>query len=96
MEVYTSSGVKQLFGYRVDLLIGRKINFLMPGIIAQKHDQYLQRYIQEGNSDVINRNRNMYAINRDGHLISIILNIQICPFTEFGFCLSALIRRRRV
>lgn len=54
------------FQYRADELIGKNISQLMPDLVRDRHDEYLQRFASLGNSQVIGSRREIEARRRDG------------------------------
>lgn len=56
----------QMFGYTADELIGANISMLMPEPHASKHDGYLQRYQESGESKIIGIEREVNARRKDG------------------------------
>jgi len=58
--------VERLFGYKPAELIGRNVSVLMPSPHRERHDEYLQRYLQTGEAKVIGIGRELEAQRRDG------------------------------
>lgn len=67
--------IESVFGYTVDEVIGRNISMLMPSPYREKHDSYLRRYRDTGESRIIGRTREFRARHRDGHSFPISLSI---------------------
>ncbi len=62
----TNAVAYQVFGYTQEELIGKNISMLMPEPDKSEHSLYLQNYQQTGTKKVINRNRPIKAVRKDG------------------------------
>ncbi|MBF0471596.1 MAG: transporter substrate-binding domain-containing protein, partial [Gammaproteobacteria bacterium] len=57
-----------IFGYQAAEMIGQKVNMLIPPAIAADHDQYLLRYMQTREPQIIGKgHRELTGRHRDGH-----------------------------
>lgn len=65
----------QLFGYKKAEMLGQNISVLVDEAYADKHDSFIQRYIHGGVPRVLNRVRNLIAMHKDGHPITISLEV---------------------
>lgn len=61
-----NSKAKNIFGYRPDELIGKKLNILMPQKHARLHDQYMQAYQTTGRAKIIGIGRELPAVRKNG------------------------------
>jgi two-component system sensor kinase FixL len=61
-----SSAAERLFGYAAAEVIGRNVKMLMPAHDAQRHDSYLQRYIETGERRIIGIGRLVVGRKADG------------------------------
>ena len=66
MEV--NAALRQLVGYEASELIGSNVSLLMPSEIAAEHDHYISRYLEQGNSKIIGRSREVEVKHKDGNL----------------------------
>jgi len=57
-----------IFGYKVEEVLGRSINTLMPEPHRSRHSQYLARYLSGGQSSVIGQGREVEAMRKDGSI----------------------------
>ncbi len=64
----------RMFGYQEHELLGKNVNVLMPESLRAQHDEYVRKSeIYE--SRIINRSRELFGQHKDGHPISIELNV---------------------
>jgi len=47
---FLNTATEEMFGYKSSELVGEKINVLMPTHYAKNHDNYYQRYVDQGHS----------------------------------------------
>ena len=64
-----------LFGYEVSELLGQNVKMLMPEEIAQRHDGYLQAYLQTGKAHIIGTTRELEGEREDGERFPLELGI---------------------
>jgi PAS domain S-box-containing protein len=58
-------------GYKAHALIGKKIDFLLPEPFATLHDNFLRRYLQNGEMRVMNATRLLYMKHRAGYIVPV-------------------------
>jgi len=58
--------VERLFGYRESELRGRNVKVLMPRSYAEKHDDYLKKYLKTGEKHIIGVGREVHGLRSDG------------------------------
>jgi len=57
---------EKIFGYSADEVIGQNVSMLMPSPHREKHDSYIARYLQTGESRIIGIGREVNALRKDG------------------------------
>ncbi len=57
---------ERLFGYAADEAIGKNVSLLMPLPFAERHDEYLARYIATGENKIISIGREVTGLRKDG------------------------------
>jgi len=65
----------KLFGYQEKELVNHNVKMLVPSPHREKHDSYLNEYIETGKSNIIGIGREVSGMHKDGHLIPLILSI---------------------
>ena len=64
--VEVNAATTTLFGYRPDELIGHNVSMLMPEPYRSLHDEYISRYLREGDPRIIGIGREVEAQRKDG------------------------------
>jgi two-component system, LuxR family, sensor kinase FixL len=70
-----SAAAEKMFGYREPEIIGQNISILMPSPDRERHDQYLENYLQTGKRKIIGIGRVTTALHRDGNTFPIELAV---------------------
>jgi PAS domain S-box-containing protein len=66
---------ERLFGYAREELIGQNVKILMPAHDAERHDEYLARYLRTGEARIIGIGREVTGRRKDGSTFSMFLSI---------------------
>jgi two-component system sensor kinase FixL len=61
-----SRTAEQLFGYAEAEILGANVSILMPASDRERHDGYIQRYLQSGQKRIIGIGRVVTGVRRDG------------------------------
>lgn len=64
-----------LFGYAAQSLTGESVNLLMPAALANRHDGFMQSYLETGRARIIGRGRAVEGRRRDGATFPLHLSI---------------------
>ena len=88
----TNSGIQQVFNYTGYELIGQDVILLMPTIIGQKHQMFVDRYFQTGNAKLMNRETQLFAVQRSGYIFEMTMILNMVPSLQKGIQYIALIR----
>jgi two-component system CheB/CheR fusion protein len=67
----------RLLGYAKEELSGERIDKLMSGVNTGRHVDYIQHYLETGESQVIGRSRPVKGRHRDGHTVSLELSVAV-------------------
>jgi PAS domain S-box-containing protein len=74
IQSFSRSG-ESVFGYAAEELIGRSVSLLMPAQHRDKHDGYIERYLETGEKRIIGIGRQVEAQRKDGTIIPIELAV---------------------
>lgn len=66
---------EKMFGYEAADILGHNVTRLMPRIIAEQHDNYLQDYLNTGEANIIGQGREVTAVTQAGEQILCFLSI---------------------
>lgn len=70
-----NSATERLFGYAVAELIGQNIRMLMPQPFRDRHDSYVNNYLETGERRIIGIGREAVAQRKDGSVFPIDLSV---------------------
>jgi PAS domain S-box-containing protein len=73
--VSCNQNVEELFGYKANELIGQNVAIIVPSPHREKHNTYLQNYLQGGPAKVIGKVRNVGARHKNGSVFPICLQV---------------------
>ncbi|KAL4490431.1 hypothetical protein ABPG72_002641 [Tetrahymena utriculariae] len=91
-----SASAPMFFGYKkVEFDSLQSVNDFMPQIIGEKHDLFLERFIDQGQSKVLRQYRQTLAKNKKGFIFPIKLYINYFFELHNDFIFSSLIVRKQ-
>ncbi len=70
-----NEAVISIFGHSAQELIGQNISLLMPASYAEKHDEYMQLYLEGGVRNVIGIRREVVGLHKNGSVFPIDLHV---------------------
>ncbi len=74
--VYSANpAMEQMLGYRPEEIIGKNISLLMPNHERKRHDHYIDKYLDTGESNVMDKGREVQGQHKDGRLIPLELAV---------------------
>jgi PAS domain S-box-containing protein len=73
--LHANRAIEKLFGYKPNDLIGKNVSFLMPEPDRSRHDQYIHKYQETGQRNIIGVGRQVLGQKLDGTLIPVDLAI---------------------
>ena len=86
-------GAERMFGYRADEVIGHNVSTIVPEPHRSRHDGYLARHLQTGESGIMGTEREFEARRKDGGTVWIALRVG--PLDEAGTSPAPSDGRRR-
>lgn len=66
---------ERIFGYDRTELIGRNVSMLMPSPDADKHDEYIRKYMLGGDAKIIGRGRDVKGLRKNGDVFDMHLSV---------------------
>ena len=63
------------FGYSADEMMGANIRMLVPPPDGERHDSYLQHYMETGEKKIIGSGREVFGLRKDGSRFPLVLSI---------------------
>ncbi len=81
---------ESLFGYQANEVMGKNISLLMPEPYKSEHDNYIQKYIRTGKSNLIGVWRELTAVRKDGSMFSIELAANPIDFDNQKFFVGTI------
>lgn len=76
--------VLRVLGYQKVELIEQNISKIMPKVYGDIHDDLMKRYINTTEAIVMNKERMVLCMNKNGYLLPCSLMIKIVPNLEEG------------
>lgn len=70
-----SAAAERLFGYREEEVLGKNVSMLMPSPDRERHDSYMQRYLETGVPRIIGTGRIVTGLRRDGSTFPMKLSV---------------------
>lgn len=70
-----SPAAERMFGFKAAEVIGENVSLLMPSPHAEKHDGFLQRYLETGQKHIIGIDREVVARKKNGTLFPVELAV---------------------
>ncbi|CDW90925.1 pas pac domain protein [Stylonychia lemnae] len=74
-----SQGLFKCFGFSKQEVIGHNITIAMPSLFAGRHNEFLDCYYRTGRTNIFNRERQLFAQNRQGYCFTMKILIKQMP-----------------
>lgn len=74
--VFANRTIADMFGYRVDELVGQAIEVLLPKALASGHRRHVERYVQQAEQRRMGSGRDLEAAARDGRRFPVEVGLQ--------------------
>ncbi len=72
-----NNALSSLFAYTKQELINKKINVLMPEMVANSHDKIIEDFLMQKGSKMLFKERILYGKTKCGYLLPIYLTLQV-------------------
>ncbi|QDU10024.1 PAS domain S-box protein [Gimesia aquarii] len=87
---------EKMFGYSANEMINKNVSLLTPSPTREHHDEYIARYLETGESDIVGMRRELKACHRDGTIFPIELSVTDLPqFGIFAGIISDISERKQ-
>ena len=70
-----NSAAEDMFGYKIEEVMGRNVSILMPSPYKENHDKYIQKYVITGIKKVIGKKKELIGLRKDGSTFPIYLSL---------------------
>jgi PAS domain S-box-containing protein len=70
-----NNSCEHIFGYSYDEMIGKNISVLVEQKHRDKHDAYIEKYLETGASKIIGKGREVKAVKKDGKIIDLYIAV---------------------
>lgn len=70
-----NQATERLLGWSSNELLGKNVNILVPSPYHAEHDNYIQRYLETGEANIIGKGREVEAVHKNGSAVAIRLAI---------------------
>jgi len=79
-----------MFGYETDEVIGTNVSRLAPSPHREQHDSYLERYLRTGETHVLNAERELAGVRKDGTEFPIALRVKEVKLDDARFFIGTV------
>ncbi|EWH09254.1 sensory box sensor histidine kinase/response regulator [Catenovulum agarivorans DS-2] len=76
---FINKAAEKCFGYSKEQIIGKNVAIFMPDEIAHHHNSFIQRYLETGDTYVINAERELTAVRKSGETFEMRLSVSVLP-----------------
>ncbi len=91
--LYANQHVKEQLGFNIADLEGRNVSRLMPAILGEKHDEFMLRHFQTGDSYVLGHERMVFIQTKNGLIEPVCIVAKTLPSVTQGIRYVGFIRR---
>ncbi|WP_016956901.1 hybrid sensor histidine kinase/response regulator [Catenovulum agarivorans] len=76
---FINKAAEKCFGYSKEQIIGKNVAIFMPDEIAHHHNDFIHRYLNTGHTYVINAERELSAVRKNGETFAMRLSVSVVP-----------------
>ena len=84
---------KKLLGYRHKDLKGKNVRILMPKLLTDNHDSFLQNYFETAKAKILEQQRVVIAKDKDGYIIPSYILVKAIPNLKRNLTFVGFLRR---
>jgi PAS domain S-box-containing protein len=82
--IQVNQEITRILEYQKSDIVGQNISFIMPKVFAEKHNSFMETYFETTKSRVLNMQRPVYPVNKNGYVVACQLFIKILPNLQKG------------
>ena len=76
---FINKAAEKCFGYSKAQITGKNVAIFMPDEVAHHHNGFIQRYLKTGHTYVINAERELTAVRKNGEAFDMRLSVSVVP-----------------
>jgi PAS domain S-box-containing protein len=84
---------KKLLGYRHKELKGKNVRMLMPKLLSDNHDSFLQNYFETAKAKILEQQRVVIAKDKDGYIIPCFILVKAIPNLKRNLTFVGFLRK---
>jgi PAS domain S-box-containing protein len=90
MIVAANHTVERIFGYQSASIIGSSVGILMPKVLADQHQGFIERYCYRGVSTVVGQQRDLWAVRIDGQQFPVEIHLNQFEFDDKTYLVAQI------
>ncbi|WP_185976711.1 hybrid sensor histidine kinase/response regulator [Catenovulum sediminis] len=76
---FFNRAAEKCFGYKRQQILNKNISLLMPDELAHHHNEFIARYLETGHTYVVNNERELTAVRKNGESFVMRLSVSVMP-----------------
>lgn len=74
--------IRNVLGYKRSDVIGKNLQILMPHCVGILHDQFVQNYLETAKPKILNKQREVFALKKNGFIVQVFIYATTVPMIE--------------
>jgi len=76
--------LNRLLGFKKNELLEQNISRIIPRVIGDVHEKFMRRYFDTSESKLVDRERNIFCLHKNGYLVPCTIMIKVLPNLDDG------------